>query len=245
MQMENTFLITISAGITACIVTTIGIHVINRFSKWGKKNTIYFIAFASGVLISVSFMHIIPESFKMNVYSPVFLLVGFLSLHILNRLINVFLCDKKDTRGYSFGIIPAIGIGFHSLIDGVIYSVAFSVSIFTGVLAAFGMILHEFPEGIVIFLFLVKSGFSKKKSILYAFLVAGLTTPVGALISYPYISKLTPSVLGIFLALSAGTLVYVGATHLLPEVEKKHKKYSFLSLVAGIIVAVIIILSKG
>jgi hypothetical protein len=40
-----------------------------------------------------------------------------------------------------------VGIGFHSFIDGVIYSIAFTVSIYTGFLATMGMVLLEFPEG--------------------------------------------------------------------------------------------------
>ena len=242
--MANIFLITISAAFLACIVTTIGIYVINKFAKWGKRNVVYFMSFAAGVLISVSFMHIIPKSFEMSKYAPVFLLMGFLTLHIFNRFLKGFVCGESKCRNYAFGVIPAIGIGFHSFIDGVIYSVIFSVSIFTGILAAVGMVLHEFPEGIVTFLLLIKSGFSKKKSSLYAFLAAAITTPLGALVSWPFISRLTPSALGILLSLSAGALVYVGATHLLPKVEEESKRYTLLALAAGIIVAVIIILSK-
>jgi len=236
---------TIVASFLAAAVTTIGIYVINKFAKWGKRNVVYFMSFAAGVLISVSFMHIIPKSFEMSKYAPVLLLVGFLSLHLFNRFMKGLVCTEKACKGYVFGIIPALGIGFHSFIDGVIYAVTFSVSVFTGVLAAIGMVLHEFPEGIVTFLLLAKSGFNKSKSSLYAFLAAAITTPLGALISWPFISKLSPPVLGILLSLSAGALVYVGATHLLPKVEEESKKYTLLALAAGIIVAVIIILSKG
>ncbi len=182
-MVESIFWITISAAILAGLVTTIGIYIINRFAKWGKKNVIYFMSFAAGVLISVSFLHIVPESFEMNKNAPIYLLVGFLALHLLNRFMNVFVCEKGKCKDYAFGIIPALGIGFHSFIDGVIYSVTFSVSIFTGVLAAIGMVLHEFPEGIITFLLLIKSGFKKRKSSLYAFLAAAITTPLGAL--YP------------------------------------------------------------
>ena len=239
------FLLTISAGILACIVTTIGIYVINKFAKWGKKNIAYFMSFAAGVLISVSFMHIVPESFEMNKNSPIFLLAGFLSIYLLNRFLSLFRCGEKNCKNRIHAVIPVIGIGFHSFIDGIIYSVTLSVSIFTGVLAAIGMVLHEFPEGIVTFLLLVKSGFKKKKSSLYAFLAAALTTPLGVLVSWPFINRLTQPVLGMTLSFSAGALVYVGATHLLPETEKEHKKYSLIALATGILVAVIIILSKG
>ena len=233
------------AGIIACIVTTIGIYVINKYASWGKRNIIYFMSFASGVLISISFVHIIPKSFEMSKSAPIFLLVGFLSFYIFNRFLNIFICNKDKSKNYAFGVIPALGIGFHSFVDGVIYSVMFSVSIFTGILAVIGMVLHEFPEGIVTFLLLVKSGFNKRKSSLYAFLAAAISTPLGALVSYPFISRLTPSVLGILLSISAGALVYVGATHLLPRVEEKSKKYSLLAMGMGILIAVMIILLKG
>ena len=64
--MENTFWTALGASSLAAIVTTIGIYVIRRFERWGRKNSIYFICFAAGVLISVSFLHIIPKAFSMN-----------------------------------------------------------------------------------------------------------------------------------------------------------------------------------
>jgi ZIP family zinc transporter/zinc and cadmium transporter len=64
------------------------------------------------------------------------------------------------------------------------------------------------------------------------------------LVSYPYISQVDRALLGALLSLSAGALVYVGATHLLPQAEKEHGKYSLFALGAGILVAVVIVLSK-
>ena len=51
------------------------------------------------------------------------------------------------------------------------------------------------------------------------------------------------SLLGALLSVSAGALIYVGATHLLPQAEKETKKYSLVSLGGGILVAVVIALS--
>ncbi len=241
----NTFGAVILAGFLACGVTTIGIYVISKYEQWGREHSAYFMSFAAGVLISVSFMHIIPKSFKMNSAAPVFLLVGFLAIYLSNRLLNLYVCHEYECADYTVGIIPALGIGLHSFIDGVIYSVTFNVSIFTGVLAAIGMILHEFPEGIVTFVLLERGGFSQKKSALYAFLAAALSTPLGTLVSYPFISNIERFTLGALLAISAGALVYVAASHLLPAVEKENRRYSILALAAGVLVAVIIVLSKG
>ena len=242
--MEKAFWTAFGASASAAFVTSVGIYVIRRFDRWGRENTIYFVCFAAGVLISVSFLHIIPKAFSMNSSAPFYLLAGYLSLHLFNRFINAFVCDKVPDAHYEIGLVPMLGIGFHSFIDGFIYSITFTVSIFTGVLTTTGMVLHEFPEGIITYLLLIRGGFKERTSLLLAFLAAALTTPFGMLISYPTISQTEKPVLGALLAFSAGALVYVGATHLLPQAEKEHKRYSLLALGAGILVAVVIIISK-
>jgi zinc transporter ZupT len=126
----------------------------------------------------------------------------------------------------------------------VIYSVAFSVSIFTGVFAASGMVLHEFLEGIVTFLLLKRGGFDRRNSTWLAILAAAISTPIGTLVSYPFISKISDSTLGALLAISAGALVYVGASHLIPAVEKEDKGYTIVSMLSGVVVALFIVLSK-
>jgi zinc and cadmium transporter len=244
-MVNNTFITVILASSLACVVTTIGICVISKYEKWGGEHSAYFMSFAAGVLISVSFMHIIPQSFQMNSGAPVFLLVGFLAIYLSNRLLNLYICHEYERADYAVGIIPMLGIGFHSFVDGIIYSVTFNVGIFTGVLAAIGMILHEFPEGIVTFVLLERGGFSRKKSANHAFLAAALSTPLGTLVSYPFINNIKQSALGILLAISAGALVYVGASHLLPAVEKENRRYSVFALAAGVLVGVVIIMSKG
>ena len=243
--MENTFWTALGASSIAALVTSAGIYVIRHFERWGRENSIYFVCFAAGVLIAVSFLHIIPKAISMNANAPVYLFAGYISLHVFNRFINAFVCDKSGDERYGMGLVPMVGIGFHSFIDGIVYSITFTVSVFTGMLAATGMVLHEFPEGIITYLLLVRAGFRERLSFLLAFLAAALTTPMGMLVSYPYISRINKPFLGAFLAISAGALVYVGATHLLPQAETEPKKYSLLALSAGIFVAFIIIFSKA
>jgi zinc transporter ZupT len=136
------------------------------------------------------------------------------------------------------------GIGFHSFLDGVVYSISFSVSMFTGSLVALGMVLHEFPEGIVTYTLLIRGGFSERRSFALAFFAAALTTPLGTLVSYPFVSRIDAPLLGLLLALSAGALIYVGATHLLPQAEREPRRFSLIALGAGILVAAGIVLSE-
>ena len=241
--MESGFLIPFAASSLAALVTSVGIFTIRHFEAWGRNNTTYFICFAAGVLISVSFLHIVPKSFTMNLYAPTFLLGGFLLMHLFNWVITAFACHRDPDARVALGLIPLLGIGFHSFIDGTIYSITFTASLLTGTLAAIGMVLHEFPEGIITYLLLLRGGFSEKNSLLLSFLAAALSTPLGMLISYPWVAKIDDSHLGALLALTAGILIYVGATHLLPQAEKERKRFSLLTLGAGIAVALIIITS--
>lgn len=244
--MENTFWTALVTSSLAAIVTTTGIYTIRNFVDWGKRNVTYFICFAAGILISASFLHMVPKAFAMNVNAPNYLLLGFFSLYFFNRFITAFVCQRNpEKEQYGIGLVPMIGIGFHSFIDGMIYSIAFSVSIFTGLIATSGMVLHEFPEGIITYLLLLKGGFTERTATVLAFLAAALTTPLGMIISYPFIQDIDTSMLGALLALSAGALIYVGATHLLPKAEQEHKKYSFVALAGGVLIAILIVLSKG
>ena len=231
--MEQGFWVTFGASVIAAVVTTSGIVAIRRYETWARQNITYFACFAAGVLIAVSFLKIIPTSLAMNPQAPAYLFAGYLFMHVFNRFLTAYVCDKPETADYAFGLIPLIGIGFHSFLDGVIYSISFSVSMLTGAIVALGMVLHEFPEGVVTYTLLVRSGFSERRSFLLAFLAAALTTPIGTLASYPFISRIDQPLLGLLLALSAGVLVYVGATHLLPRAEREPRRYSLVALAAG------------
>lgn len=244
--MESNFWTALGVSSLAALVTSTGIYTIRHYVSWGKRNNTYFMCFAAGVLISASFLHIIPTSLSMNPNAANYLPVGFFGLYLFNRFITVFVCQKNpEKEQYGIGLVPMFGIGFHSLMDGFVYSIVFTVSIYTGILSTAGMVLHEFPEGIITYLLLLKGGFKERHAMIMAFLAAAITTPLGVLISYPLISHIDKPMLGSLLSLSAGALIYVGATHLLPQAEQAHKKYSVVALGGGVVVAIIIVMSKA
>ena len=243
--MEHSFWTALSASMSAAFVTTLGICVIRRFERWGRRNADFFVCFAAGVLVAVSFLHIIPKSTAMNVHAPLFLLGGYVFMHVFNRFFPGQVCDRPETAAYAIGLVPAVGIAVHSFIDGMVYSVTFSVSLFTGVLAAIGMVLHEFPEGVLTYLLLIRGGFTTRQATLIAFLAAAATTPLGMLFSFPLIERIGGGTLGALLALSAGALVYVGATHLLPQAEREPRLSGFAAFAAGILLAIAIVFSHA
>ncbi len=235
----------LAAGALAAGVTTTGLVAIRRFGSWARARATYFASFAAGVLITVSFLHIAPEALAMTPRAPALLLVGYAAMHLFNRFVSGYVCDRPETADYAIGLVPLVGIGFHSLVDGVVYAVSFSVSALTGVLATAGLVLHEFPEGVVTYTLLLRGGFSDRTAFRLAFLAAALTTPLGVLAAYPFVSRLDTAALGGLLALSAGALIYTGATHLLPSAEREPRRYSLVALAGGVAVALAILAAPG
>jgi ZIP family zinc transporter len=243
--MERTFFAPFAASVCAALITSLGIGAIRRYGDWATRNSPYFACFAAGVLITVSFLHIVPKSLSLSPQAPLYLLGGYLFMHLFNRFVTAFVCDRPATRDYAIGLVPMLGIGIHSFIDGIIYTVTFSVSALTGTLAAIGMILHEFPEGIFTYVLLLKGGVGDRRALLGSFVAAALTTPLGMLVSYPVVSRIDPSTLAALLAISAGALIYVGASHLLPTAEREPQRYSLIALGAGVALAAAIVGTHG
>ncbi|MFW5714197.1 MAG: ZIP family metal transporter [Brevefilum sp.] len=245
MPIDNTFIAVLTASGVSALVTCAGIYVIVKFAIWGQRNAAYFMGFAAGILMTTSLMHLLPEAYEMSPQAPIWVLVGFMTLYISNRILHIYGIHDHHGTDLTLGVIPMIGIGIHSLLDGFIHTVTFNVSVFTGVLASIGMVLHEFPEGIVTFLLLARGGFSLKNAILWAVLAAGLTTPLGTLIAYPFVHQIEESILGVLLAFSAGALVYVGATHLIPAMEKEERPNTLWAMFGGIAIALVIVFTSA
>ncbi|NLB42583.1 MAG: ZIP family metal transporter, partial [Clostridiales bacterium] len=211
-------------AIGAMLVNSFGIWAIYKNREWAEKTKEYCMCFAAGVLISSPLIIAFPQALQKNAYAGFASLVGFIFMYFSNKIIKY----KTKQRELAFGITAIEGILIHSLMDGVIYTVTFSINTVIGVLTGIGLVIHEFAEGVITFSMLLKGGLSVKKAGIYAFIVAALTTPIGAFIAYPIIRNLTNDILGLALGFVAGVLIYVSASHLLPEASEHEKKHSTL-----------------
>ncbi len=238
--MTGTFIWISIFAISAAVVNTLGILAVHRHREGAEKAKTYLMCFAAGVLISTPLMLALPQAVKKNTWAGFIALAGFLFMFFSNKLIE----KQTKQKAVAFGVTAAEGIGIHSFIDGIIYAVTFSVNILVGFLAGAGLVVHEFAEGVIIYLVLIKGGIKEKKAVWYGFLIAALTTPIGAFLAYPFIRKLGDLSLGAMLGFVSGVLIYISASHLLPEAREHEKKHSFLAFLAGVVLAVFIALTK-
>lgn len=231
--MASVFANVMFFGIIAGIATILGMLLVLFFEKQAKKYSTFLISFAAGALLVAAFNNIIPESLELYNNALPIVLLGFFIFYLIEHFVVLHTCkEEKCPQHRYFGTIAVLGLFFHSLIDGVIIGVSFGVSFGIGLIATLGVILHEFPEGITTLSILIHSGATRKKAILQTTLVA-IATPIGAFLSYLLLGGISQTILGVLLAIAAGSFIYVAATDLVPEIHKKFNKFNAIALFAG------------
>jgi len=208
------------------LVNTIGILAIYKNQRWADRMKEYCMCFAAGMLITSPLIMAFPQALQKNPSAGYVALVGFLFMYVSNKVIKY----KTKQKELAFGVTAVEGILIHSLLDGVIYTVTFNVSAAVGILSGLGLVVHELAEGMITFLALQKSNVSRKKAGFFAFLVAALSTPIGAFVAYPLVNRVSNDTLGLMLGFVAGVLIYISAAHLLPEASEHEKSIPPLPL---------------
>lgn len=81
---------------------------------------------------------------------------------------------------------------------------------------------------------LLHSHYERKKTLFFTWLVA-LAAPIGAILSYFLLAGINSSILGILVAVAAGSFLYVAASDLIPEIHKKSRFANIILVILGII----------
>jgi len=217
------FLITSFAGFS----TLIGILLI--FFRFNNKNKVILssLAFASGVMLTVSVVDLIPSA--INGFLKEYCLIPTLLLTIIfvilgicmSILINKYIPDvgniEDNQKGlFRVGLISMVAIILHNIPEGIATFMTTTQNIELGLSLALAIALHNIPEGISISVPIYYSTQSKFKAFLYTF-VSGLSEPLGAIIAYlflsPYVNDL---IMSIILAVIAGIMTYIALYELMP-----------------------------
>ena len=208
---------------------------------------LYIMAFSSGLLIGVVFLDLLPEvvsiatQLHLDVQSLMMtLLGGFLAIFLLEKLTIIHGEKQHDEPGHhhNVGLVGAIGLSFHSFLDGLAIGVAFKAGNTVGFVVLLAVVAHDFADGLNTVTFMLAARNNHTRTI--TLLAVDAIAPVaGALLA----SSLTiaPQVLAYQLAFFAGFLLYLGASDLLPHVHARPRgaliAFTLLGLVtAGLVV---------
>ena len=224
------------ASTFAALVSTVGLLTMAAAGDWGRRNSAYFSAFAIGVLLIAVFFHLAPEAISQSSNAWVWIIVGLGVMSVIGISLRTYANRRVEGQDLAFGYASMIAIGSHSFMDGVLYQTAFHDDLFTGGLATFALLLHEFPEGVIAYFLLREAGMKTVTACILAFFTASMTTPLGA-ISGAYVIESVPGLkVSTLLGLTAGGLIYLMAFHLGPHAALTPNRRGYLYTGFGVIV---------
>jgi zinc and cadmium transporter len=186
-----------------------------------QKILLPLVSFAAGSLIGGALFHMIPASLISMPMMVTFrwVALGFLIFFALEQFLHWHHCHRafaECRKPLTYLIL--IGDGLHNFLGGLSIAGVFLVDARLGVAAWLAAAAHEVPQELGDFGVLVHGGWKKRTALLFN-LMSGLTFLVGGMIAYVASLRLDVRWL---VPLAAGNFLYIGASDLVPEVNKAH-----------------------
>ncbi|MEU6066329.1 MULTISPECIES: ZIP family metal transporter [Streptomyces] len=197
---------------------------------------------AGGLMLGVVGLDLLPEALRaagrevFGVPAALLLFVaGFLLAHLVERLLAARQAahgaEEHGHRAPEVGLTAAAAMVGHSAMDGVAIGAAFQVGGGMGAAVALAVIAHDFADGFNTFTITSLYGNARRKAV--AMLVADACAPVLGALSTAFFT-IPAQLLGGYLALFGGALLYLAAAEILPEAHHEHPARStLLCTVAG------------
>ncbi|HTX76414.1 MAG TPA: ZIP family metal transporter [Terracidiphilus sp.] len=212
--------LSIILGTIAALADVAGGFVLVR-ARGIEKYLRYFVALGAGFLMATAVLEMTPESVRLSPrLGPVLIMAGYCVVHLLEHTINAHFHYGEETHHDEFisrhtGYSVLAGLSVHALFDGIAIGSGFVVSDALGWLIFLAILLHKAPEGFTMASVMLASGRSRNVAFGAAVGLA-VATLAGVLVI-----ELAPSWLPYGLPISAGVALYVGASDLVPEVNRE------------------------
>lgn len=212
--------------------------------NWKEDHLHNFVSFSAGVLLSTAFLFILTHAMEHS--SPrligIGLLASFVFLFILEKFIMLHPCEESHCDYHTVGLAAFIGMFIHTFFDGVALGVSLENKKL-GSIVFLAIMAHKIPSSFALASILKKARWKTSKIFLFVIILV-LMIPLGAVASYFITSTfLEGKYLGLAMAASAGTFIYIATSDFLPEVHRKEET-RIKNLVAFLLgIALIVILS--
>lgn len=192
--------------------------------KLSKSFAKHAMPFAAGALLAAVFLDLFAEGLEHSSPDTIMLsaLAGILLFFMAERFIRWF--HHHHQHGEKSPAVPLLIIGdtVHNLLDGVAIAAAFMISIPTGIITTLAVAAHEIPQEVGEFGILLSKGMSRRRVIMVNIFSSLVAT--GAAIATYFIGQNETLPLGIVFGLSAGFLLYVALSDIIPSLHENHNK---------------------
>jgi ZIP family zinc transporter/zinc and cadmium transporter len=222
-------------GLVAAAGNLIGGYFVVR-RDWSREFLHYFLALGAGYMLAVAFVDVIPESVRLGGENALlFVLTGYFLIHLFEHIVAPHFHFGEETHIEEMQhqhARPTIlfGLAIHSFFDGVAIGAGFLVSTWLGSLIFIAIFLHKLPEGFTVASVVLASGRGRRSALLAAGTLGGATL-LGVLLTSALQAQLKYA-----LPLSGGAAVYVAATDLLPEVNRRPGWSTSVLVFVGVVI---------
>ncbi len=208
-----------------------------------QKLTKFSLAFASGVMLCVSVVDLIPEAitllFTNNLNKTFITTLLFIVIGLTISLIIDYTIPEnnkvKDKKLYKIGIFSMLAIIVHNIPEGIATFLSTQADLALGISLTIAIALHNIPEGISISVPIYSASNSKKRAFFYT-LVSALAEPLGAVLAFLFLSPIiNDRIMGAILAIIAGIMTHIALAKLLPASLKYKGKGTLLFFIIGVI----------
>ncbi len=219
------------------LCTPFGALLVLHFRTLSQPVLAFILALASGVMLTVVAIELLPASIKSGGWWW-FALGCSSGLLLMSALGDLWRHRQGEPSAFDHhsrlkhtGQFVALAIAVHDLPEGMAIGAADAVHAQLGIVIALAMALHNMPEGMSIAAPLHAARTPRRK-ILGLTVLISLVTPLGTLL--PLIGgKISPTFSAFVLAFASGAMLYVVAHDTLPESWQEGRKAAGLGLLAG------------
>ena len=226
-------------GLAAAAAEVLGGSLIYLRKSWPRRVQETLLALGAGFILALVFLKLIPSSIRaLGDTAMLYCVLGFATIHFFEHTIVGHLHFGEETHSDAMiakgaGLSAFTGLFVHAFFDGFTISIGFQFNFLLGVLIFFAVLLHKFPEGLTIGSIVVAAGYPRKIVLMSAIGLA-VATLVGVCTLFVF-QNLNADLVGAGFAFSAGVAVYVGASDLIPEINKSKDRIPPLVVFAGMI----------
>jgi len=223
-QVGIALLLTAGAGLSTTFGSVLGLAV----REPGPRFMGFTLGFSAGVMILVSFVELLQGSIESIEFLPALLgfFLGMAGIFFIDLLVpheyigqQDYADDRSVERLKRTGLLVAFGIGIHNFPEGMATFAGSLKDVNVGIAIAVAIAIHNIPEGLAVSAPVYASTGSRRKAFLWSFL-SGVSEPAGAaLAALVLLPFLSATVLGWILAGVAGIMVAISLDELVPAAK--------------------------
>jgi zinc and cadmium transporter len=212
------------------------------------------VSLSMGMLLAMSFVHLIPEAYESKVDGHALgwtLLLGILGFFLLEKFAVLRHSHHHEGDGHDHhhghdhaqagpgGTMVLVGDAIHNFTDGVLLAAAFLTDVKLGWFTAAAIAAHEIPQEIGDFIVLLNAGLTKTRALMFN-LLSSVAAVLGGVLGYFFLAQST-ALVPFALVLASSSFIYIALADLVPSMQRSTQSKEWLPQLAWLAVGVAIV----